>query len=374
MSSTDNLVLVIGGTGAQGRPVVRGIRFLPPLSLVQMLTFIALASGGKYIVRVLSRSSTSAEAIELSSIPGVTVITGDSYDEDTLRKAFAGASYAFINTNGFAIGEKAEVYWGIRMYELAREAGVKHYIWAGLIYSSKLGNFDPKYKCGHLDGKGRVSDYLATQPTEPMKWSILTSCLYAEGLNDLLRPRSNVAKEEGTLAFVAPLGKGDLPLIYLEDYGAYARWMLDTPEKSTGLDLYVATEDIPWDKLAADFTEVTGKKAVYVDATLDEYFSLGIFPNPEAVIGKSAVNANDTTLVTVRQNFSGFWNAWKDNLSERDYALLDEILPTRVKSVKEWMIKTGYTGDYAQVLKNADHTHSLVRTERKHGFPEHSES
>ncbi|KAH7306142.1 hypothetical protein BKA65DRAFT_578297 [Rhexocercosporidium sp. MPI-PUGE-AT-0058] len=344
MPPPDNLVLVIGGTGAQGRPVVR-----------------ALASDGKYTVRVLTRSSTSPEGKELSSIPGVTIVEGDSYDELTLRKAFSGISYAFINTNGFAIGEKAEVYWGIRIYELAREAGVKHYIWAGLIYSSKLGGFDPKYKCGHLDGKGRVSDYLASQSTEKMRWSILTSCLYVEGLTDLLRPRVGVVKEEGeqeTLAFVAPLGKGDLPLIYLEDYGAYARWMLDTPERSTGLDLYVATEDIPWDKLATDFTEVTGKKAVYVDLTLDEYFSpsLGIFPNPEAVIGKSAVNPNDTTLVTVRQNFSGFWNSWKDNLSKRDYALLDDILPTRVKSVKEWMIKTGYTGEYEPVLKNASRT------------------
>ncbi|XMA09480.1 hypothetical protein WAI453_002271 [Rhynchosporium graminicola] len=340
MSSTNNLVLVIGGIGAQGRPVVK-----------------AFASDGKYTVRVLARSTTSPEALELSAIPGVAVIAGDSYDEPTLRKVFAGVSYAFINTNGFAIGEKGETYWGIRMYELAREAGVKHFIWAGLICSSKLGNFDPKYKCGHLDGKGRVSDFLASQPTEPMKWSILTSCLYVEGLNDLLRPRLGIAKEAGTLAFVAPLGKGDLPLIYLEDYGAYARWMLSTPEKSTGLDLYVATEDIPWDQLAEDFTEVTGKKAAYVDVTLDKYFSLGIFPDPEVVIGKSAVNANGTTLMTVRENFSGFWNAWKDNLSTRDYDLLDEILPTRVKSMKEWMIKTGYTGEYAQVLKNADRTH-----------------
>lgn len=288
----------------------------------------------------------------------MTIVEGDSYDEATLRSAFAGVNYAFVNTNGFAIGEKAEIYWGIRMYELAREAGVQHYIWAGLIYSSKLGNFDPKYRCGHLDGKGKVSEFMANQPTDKMKWSILTSCLYVEGLNDLLRPRPNISKEEGVLAFVAPLGRGSLPLIYLEDYGAYARWMLDTPERSTGLDLYVATEDIPWDKLAVDFTEVTGKAAVYIDQTLDEYFSLGIFPAPEAKIGQSAINPGDTTLVTIRQNFTGFWNAWKDNLSKRNYELLDEILPTRVKSVKEWMVKTGYTGDYAPVLKEADRTHS----------------
>lgn len=309
----------------------------------------ALASEGKYTVRVVARSASTAEAKELASIAGVEIFEGDSYHEDTLRKAFAGADYAFINTNGFAIGEKAEIYWGIRMYELAREAGVKHYIWAGLLYSSRLGNFDPKYRCGHLDGKGKVNDYLAAQPTSPMKWSILTSCLYVEGLTDLLRPRLTA---DGELAFMAPLGKGHLPLIHLEDYGRYARWILDTPAKSTGLDLIVATEDIPWDKLAADFTEVTGKKAIYVDLTTDEYFARDdIFPYPEAKIGQTAANADDPTLFTIRENFGGFWNFWKDDLSKRDYAFLDEILPTRVKSVKEWMVKAGYTGDKQLLLK-----------------------
>jgi hypothetical protein len=115
--------------------------------------------------------------------------------------------------------------------------------------------------------------------------------------------------------------------------------------------LHVAIEDIAWKDLATAFTEVTGKKARYKDVTLEEYFNLGIFPNPEAKIGQQAVG-DDSTLFTVRENFSGFWNTWKDELTKRDYKLLDEILPNRVKSVKEWMVKTGYTGKPASVLKD----------------------
>jgi hypothetical protein len=126
---------------------------------------------------------------------------------------------------------------------------------------------------------------------------------------------------------------------------------LDTPAKSNGLDLHVATEDIKWKDLASTFTSVTGKKAVYQDVTLDEYFKLGIFPDPEAKIAHSA-RYDDPTFFTVRENFSGFWNTWKDDLTKRDYPLLDEILPTRVKSVREWMIKTGYRGEYQSVLKD----------------------
>jgi hypothetical protein len=299
---------------------------------------------------VLTRNASSAEAKDLASLPGVTIIEGNSYHEPTLRQALEEVEYVFANTNGFAIGEMSEIYWGIRLYELARGAGVKHFLYAGLEYASRLGNFDPKYRTGHLDGKGKVVDYIATQPTTPMAWSVLTSCLYMEGLSEVLQPFPN-PEDPSTLVFAVPLGDSKCPLIYLEDYGAYARWLFDNPARSNGLELHVATEDIAWKDLAAAFTEVTGRKAVYKDVSLDEYFSLGIFPYPDAKVGHSA-SRDDPTLFTFRENFSGFWNTWKAELTKRDYKLLDEILPNRVKSVKEWMLKTGYDGTPGSVLKD----------------------
>lgn len=116
---------------------------------------LALVSDGAYKVLVLTRSATSSNAQLLASLPNVTLIIGDSYSEPDLRKAFSwegGVDLAFVNTNGFAIGEMREIYWGIRIFELARQAGVKHYIWGALDYVSKKGNYDPKYKTGHYDG------------------------------------------------------------------------------------------------------------------------------------------------------------------------------------------------------------------------------
>jgi hypothetical protein len=249
-----------------------------------------------------------------------------------------------------AIGEKAEIYWGIRLYELARELGVKHFVYAGLEYASKLGNFNPKYRTGNLDGKGKVVDFISHQPITPMAWSVLTSCPYIEGLSEFLRPHPD-PNDPGTLVFTAPLGTGKCPLIYLEDYGQYSRWILDNPARSNGLELHVGTEDIAWKDLATVFTAVTGISAVYKDVTLDEYFRLGIWPNPDVLLGHP-IGGDDSSFMTVRENYSGFWNTWKDNLTKRDYQLLDEILPSRVKSVKEWMIKTGYRGHYASVLKD----------------------
>jgi uncharacterized protein YbjT (DUF2867 family) len=310
----------------------------------------AMVADQKYAARVITRNGSSKDAQELAKLPGVTIVEGDSYSESDLRKAFQGVDYVFANTNGFAVGEKSEIYWGIRLYELAREFKVKHFIYAGLEYASKLGNFDPKYRTGHLDGKGKVVDYIAAQPTEPMAWSVLTSCLYMEGLSELLQPFPH-PDDPSTAVFAVPLGDAKCPLIYLEDYGQYARWLLDTPSRSNGLELHVATEDIAWKDVAAAYTAVTGKPAVYMDVSLDQYFSLPIFPYPDAKIGHSA-DRDDPTLFTFRENFSGFWNTWKDELTKRDYKLLDDILPTRVKSVREWMEKTKYDGKPASVLKD----------------------
>jgi hypothetical protein len=114
----------------------------------------------------------------------------------------------------------------------------------------------------------------------------------------------------------------------------------------------VGTEDITGNDLASAFTEATGRKAAYKDVSLEEYFATGLFSvAADAKIGHG-VTGLEPTLFTVRENFSGFWNTWKDELTKRDYRLLDEILPSRIKSVKEWMIKTGYTGERRPVLKD----------------------
>ena len=105
----------------------------------------------------MTRSLETAEAKALAELPHVKLFKGDCYNEADLQKAFEGVQLAFANTNGFAIGEKAEIYWGIRMYELARQHGLEHFVWGGVDYGSKLGGFAKKYRCGHLDGKNKVT-------------------------------------------------------------------------------------------------------------------------------------------------------------------------------------------------------------------------
>ena len=40
---------------------------------------------------------------------------------------------AYVNTDSFTIGEQKEVFEGLRIFELAKQAGtVKHYVWSSL--------------------------------------------------------------------------------------------------------------------------------------------------------------------------------------------------------------------------------------------------
>ncbi|KAF2101698.1 NmrA family protein [Rhizodiscina lignyota] len=336
-------VLIIGGTGAQGSAVVK-----------------ALSNSGDFHVKILTRDASTTHAKDLAALPDVSLIEGDPHNEDDLFRAFKGIDATFVNTNGFAIGEKAELYWGIRIWEIARMSDVKHFVYGGLEYISKLGNYDPKFRVGHYDAKGKVEEFIKAQGTSPMAWSILNSGPYMESLNELLRPTKT---DDGTYIFTAPLGQdGAMPMIHLEDLALVALWMFQNLDKSKAMELGVATEHVSWPYLVETFTAVTGKPAHYNDVPVDAWVELGFahLPNgPDTKIGLRGTGAveNDTTFMTFRQNFTNWMNLYRASggnkgLIQRDYKLLDEILPNRVKSLGEWMKKTGYNGDYKPLLKD----------------------
>jgi hypothetical protein len=166
-------VVAFGGTGAQGIPIVKGM--LTGFIHSVYTNFHSISN-----LRRLRRPSVNTRrglprATALAALPHVTIVPFSGYIDTDIRRVLAGADSTFVNTNGFAIGEKFEIYWGIRIDELAREAGVKHFIWATTDYSSKLGGFEHEFRCGHADRKGKASEFIMAQPTSPMAWSILHS-------------------------------------------------------------------------------------------------------------------------------------------------------------------------------------------------------
>ena len=151
--------------------------------------------------------------------------------------------------------------------------------------------------------------------------------------------------EDGVATWRVPLGEkgGGVVHVALDDCEHYARWMFDNPERINGQDLEVAIEHVSYHDLAKAFQKVTGHPARYVDTSLEEYWKTG---NSAAMASRgSAYNSNpsDPAFMTFQQNFTGFFNTWKyswgntkDAVVQRDYKLLDEIHPKRIRSTEQW--------------------------------------
>ena len=91
----------------------------------------------------MSRDATSRRANALLALGNVEIVEGTFADEATLREGFRGCEGAYINIDGFNTGEKTEMYWAIRSYEIAIEAGIKFFVYGNLDYALKKAGYDP---------------------------------------------------------------------------------------------------------------------------------------------------------------------------------------------------------------------------------------
>ncbi len=327
-SHTTSKIFVIGGTGAQGMPIIR-----------------ALVADGKYAVRVLTRDPESPRAKELLALGNVSLLEGSFADEAILREGFSACDGAFVNLDGFNTGEKTETYWAIRAYEIALEQGVRFFVYGNLDYALKKSGFDSSFRTGHYDGKGRMGEWIRFQTQsnkERMGAAIFTSGPYIEMAISAMTPMSPTV-EDGVATWRVPLGEGAVPHVALEDCGYYVRWLFDHPQLANGMDLEVAIEHVAYAKLAAAFEKVTGHPARYIDTDLSTYWKGPFGRVADKPAGYNA-DPNDKSTMNIRDNFTGFWNVWKHGIVKRNYALLDEIHPDRIRSVEEWLRKEDRRG------------------------------
>ena len=314
-------VFVIGATGAQGLPVVQG-----------------LVADGKYSVLALTRDPTSARARSLLAMGDVELLEGSFADDDVLRQGMRACEGAFVNIDGFNTGEKTEMYWAIRAYEIALEEGIKFFVYGNLDYALKKGGYDSRFRTGHYDGKARVAEWILLQNQanrDRMGAAIFTSGPYIE-MAFSGRSVMTPTIEDGVVTWRVPLGDGAVVHVALEDCGYYVRWLFDNPGRAIGMDLEVAIEHVQYAELAAAFERVTGHPAQYINTSFDEYFAGGLKAAADKPAGYNADPADKSTM-SFRDNFTGFWNMWKHNIIDRDYALLDEIHPNRIRTAEEWM-------------------------------------
>ncbi|KAK5652259.1 hypothetical protein OQA88_10607 [Cercophora sp. LCS_1] len=344
MSKPKPTIFIIGGTGAQGIPVIRG-----------------LAKNDTYTIRVLTRDPTSARAQHLAALsPDVHLLRGTFTFESDLRAGFAGAWGAYINIDGFATGEALEMFFTTRCYEIAVECGVKFYVHGNIDFYYKLSGYNPAYRCGHGDAKGRIWESIAARGAADkvargewaMRVAALTTGPYMDMALSAFTPVSPaIERDEQTgeevVTWRLPLTEnGAIAHTSLDDLEYYARWLFDHhgDEEVDGMNLEVGIDHIHYRDVAKAFEKVTGRKAKFVDVDLETYFSEGGFSKIAELPTGYMVSKDSLAAMSVKENFTGWWNTWRASggnkgVVKRDYRLLDKIYPPRTRSVEEFFRK-----------------------------------
>jgi hypothetical protein len=314
-----------------------------------------LAATNLYNLTVPTRDPSSPSALAILSSGGKTpikLLQASYTTQDGLREALKGQDAVFFNMNSFTLSEPLELYWTIRAYEISIQSGVQHFIYSGAGNRLAQHGYKEEFRNAHNAIAGHLTSWLEGQDSEIMAWTVITGGVYAEMLSSLLRP---VEKGE-MFVFAAPIGRGSMPLMPLDDYGALVKWVLENPGKSVGKRVNGAPFVTIWTDLAKAFSKATGKKAVSRDLSQDEWFE-GIkeYVDPEARMPMGAL-VGDETSTTFRKSFGAWWNLWKFN--ERDEQLereqrvfMEEVNPGRPASLVEWMKRTGYNGVFEEALK-----------------------
>ncbi|KAH9949545.1 NAD(P)-binding protein [Amylocystis lapponica] len=342
------LILVIGATGAQGLAVIDALLKPAPDG-----------SPSPYAIRAFTRSPESSRAVELAS-KGVEIAKGSFDDFPSVLAALQGVYGAWVNTDGFTVGEAKELQAGMRIFELAKQVkSVRHFVWSNLDYAFKKGNYNSIYRCEHYDGKGRVAEWLKAQPSvvsdDDLSWTSVTTGPYMEMLKIAMFAPLN-RRADGTYVFASPVGDGHVPMIALSDLGFFARYVFDNRSLTSAQDLEVATEMVSWDELVKTFTKVTGKKAVHLRQTLEEWYQnlKGI----DAPIANERGRQNDGST-TWGENFSGWWAAFRDDILKRDMQWIRSIHP-HIHTLESWMREINYTGNLTTgLLKNSEDGKSI---------------
>ncbi|EKG14379.1 NmrA-like protein [Macrophomina phaseolina MS6] len=320
-------IFVVGATGAQGIPVVQG-----------------LVKDKAYFVRALTRNPESSRAKSLLALGNVELVEGTFASEEDLREGFRGCDGAFVNIDGFNCGEKTEMFWAIRAYELAIEEGIKFFVYGNLDFVYKKSGYNPIFRTGHYDGKGRIAEWILQQTKQngsKMGAAIFTSGPYMEMTISKGTPMSPMV-EDGVVTWRVPLGDGAVAHVALDDCAYYVRWLFDNPGRANGMDLEVAIDHIPYSELARAFEKVTGRPAKYVDTDMDTYWLSGPMSFMAEMPAGYNSDVRDPAAMSTRRNFTGFWTMWTHSggnrgVIQRNYALLDEIHPNRIKSAEQWL-------------------------------------
>ena len=266
--SDKKIIAVVGARGAQGGGLVRAIM---------------ADRGGPFTARAITRDIRSERAKEMRAL-GAEVVAGDVDDEESLKKAFAGAHGAFCVTFFWAhMSPEKETAEAGAMARAAKAAGLKHVIWSTLedtrkwvpLGDDRMPTLKGKYKVPHSDAKG-AADALFAAAGVPTTY--LATCAYWDNLIHFgWGPKPG---PDGKLAVTFPLGESTLAGIAAEDIGKCAYGIFKRGDEFVGKTVGIVGEHLTGAQMAAALTKALDRSVSYRDIPPETYRGLG-FPGAD---------------------------------------------------------------------------------------------
>ncbi|GAB1311576.1 hypothetical protein MFIFM68171_01786 [Madurella fahalii] len=252
------LLTVFGATGIQGGSVIQAV-----------LADSALSQSFK--IRAVTRDASKSAAQALAK-HGIEVITADLNSPSSLAEALKGTHTLFLVTlPDFVTGADpgTEFEHGKNVADAAKDAGVQHIVFSSLINVTDASNGRLRH-VAHFDRKADIEKYIRWQGTPA---TFILPGYYMTNFTNLQLLRKG---DDGSYTLSGPTSatKAQLPLFFPEsDMGKYFVAVVKNRSKVLGKQVYAAADYYTLTRIIAEFEEVTGKKAQYVQLDQDVYKS-----------------------------------------------------------------------------------------------------
>ncbi|KAF7597141.1 hypothetical protein BBP40_009479 [Aspergillus hancockii] len=284
MPATTRLITIYGATGNQGGGVAR-----------------SLLKNPCFQVRALTRNPNSPASQELAGL-GAEIRRADGFDSNSLLAAFEGSWGVFVNINSddkaFRPAGPTEYDLGMKIVDMAAQAGVQHFVFSSGPSSTELTNGKIRMKA--MEMKNKIERY-ARNNTQFQTVSFICAAWYLENflvkeIAPLFGGFPFVADAEAFLTFRCPRwgGKEDVPFISIsDDYGDIVQGLFLDPHRWNGHVVHGCSDILTFDELVTHFQNVTGQKARF--QPLESWETFDTFGVPELEDTKLMFGLTQTT-------------------------------------------------------------------------------
>lgn len=229
-------ILITGATGHQGGATLHNLH------------------GKGFTLRALTRKPESDKARALAN-NGVEVVQGDLNDAESLKKALAGAWGVYAVQNTWEAGVEGEEAQGKRIAELAKAAGVEHYVYAS------VGSAHRHTGVPHFENKSRVEDTVRSLGFPSTV--ILRPVFFME---NLLSP--GFLNGDKLVSALAPETK--LQMIAVEDIGTFGALAFTRAAELNGREIDLAGDTLTLPEAAATIGRELGRPLEYLQIPIGE--------------------------------------------------------------------------------------------------------